>query len=445
MSDDEVKKEDESSKDMEPITEEKVSVEERKKGSDGKFLNGFLTGVLGCALISLILIFVVRGNLQAKGVENEAGTEVTSTDAAVSMNDIEKKLESLETVINNYYYYDDTIDMNAIADEIFATYIAGLDDKYSRYYTEDEMNKMMDGVTGTYCGIGAVVSQYETGEIVVILPYEGSPAAEAKLQPGDVILSIDGTVLTGMTLEDAVAIVKGEEGTSASFKIKRDEEEFDVDITRRQIDVPTVSSELKEDNIGYIHISSFDFSTVDQYTKAVDDLIEQGAKGIIFDLRNNGGGALTSVVDMLDYILPEGLLVYMEDKYGNRSDYYSKEGCIDENIPMAVIINGNSASASEVFAGALQDYGRAEIIGTQSYGKGVVQNIIPLTDGSGLKLTIASYFTPLGRNLDGTGIEPDQVVELPTDDASYDEYGYLLDECDTQLNTAVEYIKGQIE
>lgn len=414
-----------------------------KKNDDGSFLKGLLVGVLICSLAALVTLFAVKGSAEKK--DNDSGKEVTSTDAQASMGDIENKLDSLEEIINQYYYYSDDVDMNDIADDIYKAYVAGLEDKYSTYYTADEMNAKMESLNGSYCGIGAVVSQYDSGEVVVLLPYEGAPASEAGVKPGDILLSVDGTILTGMDLESAVTLVKGEEGSSAVFKIRRGEEEFEISITRRQVDVPTVSSEMMDGNIGYIYISSFELATTEQFKKAMDDLLNQGAKGIVFDLRDNGGGALDSVIDMLDYLLPEELLMYVEDKYDNRKNYYSDENCVDENIPMAVVINGNSASASEVFTGALQDYKRAKIFGTKSYGKGVVQNLIPLSDGSGIKLTIAEYFTPLGRNFNHNGIEPDVAVELPEEEEAYDERGFLKAEYDTQLNAALEYIQGEIK
>lgn len=414
-----------------------------KGNNGGSFLKGMLTGVLICSLVALIAMYAATAAAQKRVKQPYQVPE--SSEAQASMDDIENKLKSLQELINQYYYYSDEVDMNMIADEIYSAYINGLEDKYSAYYTADEMTSRLESVNGSYCGIGAVVSQYDSGEVVILLPYEGSPAAEAGLRQGDIILSIDGTSLTGMELDSAVAVVKGEEGSSAVFKVKREEEEFEVTITRRQVDIPTVSSEIKEGNIGYIQITSFELATVDQFTQAVDKLIEQGAKGIVFDLRDNGGGALDAVLDMLDYLLPEGLLMYVEDKYDNRKNYTSDKNCADEKIPMAVLINGKSASASEVFTGALQDYERAKIFGTKSYGKGVVQNLIPLSDGSGIKITIAEYFTPKGRNFDGNGIDPDEVVELPQEKEAYDENGYLKEGYDTQLNAAVKYLKEKIE
>lgn len=431
--------------------------QEIRKSNDG-FLKGLMVGILLCALVALVIMCCVedrnkKENGQEAVVENEKNdnnlvSSIGTSDSAekdTSLSDVEDKLLELQKYVDTYYYYEDDIDMSSVAEGIYGAYIDGLEDPYSTYYTAEELSDMMETLTGTYCGIGAVVSQNVNEEVVILLPYEGAPAAEAGLKPGDVVLAIDDTELTGMDLDMAVTLVKGEEGKSATFTIRRGEEIFEVDIVRRKIDIPTVSYEMKEGNIGYVSITSFDTITVEQFTTAVDDLLAQGAEGLVFDLRDNGGGSLDSVVEMLDYLLPECMLLYMEDKYENRQNYYSEEGCIDENIPMAVLINGNSASASEVFAGALQDYDRAEIIGTKSYGKGVVQNLMPLGDGSGIKLTIALYFTPLGRNFNNNGIDPDVTVELEVDESSYDENGFLKDECDTQLQSALEYMKEQVK
>lgn len=412
-----------------------------RKG-DGRFAKGVLTGCLFCALLGLLVVCLMSGRL-GDGLAGLTGGENGAEDTVV-MSDVEKKLESLQEIVDMYYYYEDKAELANIEDAIYKAYISGLDDKYTTYYTEEELDSMMENLNGEYCGIGSVVSQNEQGEVVIVLPYEGAPAAEAGLQPGDVLLSIDQELLSGMDLEAAVSLVKGEEGSKAVFEVRREEEVFEVEITRRRVDIPTVDSEMREGNIGYIIITSFDLTTTKQYKQAIDKLLEQGAKGIVFDLRDNGGGSLDVVVDMLDYLLPKELLLYIEDKDGNRENYYAKDGCVDESIPMAVIINGNSASASEVFTGALQDYNRAKVFGTKSYGKGVVQNLIPLSDGSGIKLTIGSYFTPTGRNFNDNGIDPDVVVELPTEEEAYTQAGYLKEGYDTQLEAAVSYIKEQI-
>ena len=428
----------EENKELETVTES------QRNAGKGLFLSGIIVG-FAATLLVVGGIFIAFQIHRIVTVKDDVSAQVSyDEDSAVNAQTI-KKLQLLEDTVKENFYLSEVTN-EQLEDGMYRGLMEALDDPYSEYYTADEMQKRMESINGSYCGIGAVVSKNEDGGITIILPYENAPAANAGLQPGDIILSIDGTDLSGMELEQAVTLVKGEEGTSAVFKVRRGEEEFETTITRQQVNVPTVSYEMKEGNVGYIYISSFEMSTPEQYKNAIDDLLNQGAEGIVFDLRNNGGGALDAVIDMLDYILPEELLMYVEDKFENRKNYYSEAECIDETLPMAVIINGNSASASEVFTGALQDYGRAKIFGTKSYGKGVVQNLIPLNDGSGVKLTIAEYFTPLGRNFNNNGIDPDETVELPDESQTeaYDEKGYLKEGYDTQLNAAVSYIQSQI-
>lgn len=400
---------------------------------------GIAFGILFSAIIVLACVVFFWGKLRVV-----KDSEINDTQQNVSIADMERKMEELQSYISKYYYYTDDIDMEELADEVYKGYISALNDKYSAYYTDEELQSTLENIEGTYCGIGAVVSSNDSGQVVIVEPYEGSPAAEAGLKVGDIILSIDGTELTGMQLEAATKLVKGKEGSSAIFKILRDGEEFEKNITRREVILPSVSYEMKEDNIGYVYISGFESNTAEQFKSAVDDLLQQGALGLIFDLRNNGGGLLDTVIEMTDYLLPEGLIMYIQDKYENRKNYSSDEACIDENIPMAVLINGGTASASEVFTGALQDYKRAMVFGTKSYGKGVVQQMFSFYDGSGLKLTTAEYFTPLGRNFNNNGIDPDEVVELPTQEEAYQANGSLKEEYDTQLNRAVEYIREQM-
>lgn len=251
-----------------------MNIEDKNPDLKSSFQKGLITGLLICSLFALIFLFVAKGGIHP--VQKQTETDQTSGDTQVSMSDIEKKLESLESLVDEYYYYSDDMDTSAIADKVYAAYIAGLEDKYSEYYTADEMQKRMESINGSYCGIGAVVSKNEDGGITIILPYENAPAANAGLQPGDIILSIDGTDLSGMELEQAVTLVKGEEGTSAVFKVRRGEEEFETTITRQQVNVPTVSYEMKEGNVGYIYISSFEMSTPEQYKNAIDDLLNQG-------------------------------------------------------------------------------------------------------------------------------------------------------------------------
>ncbi len=430
--------------------DEDIIIEDR--GSNGNFLRGIFVGVMFSvfAFLCVVLLNFFIGSDSSKNTSDSNESKKTSVESSTDSNSktedsrfdaINKKMELIQSTLDLYYYYDE--DMDAVEDSIYSGFLAGLGDKYATYYDEKAYAALMESSNGQYYGIGCVVTQnVETGVITVVQPYKDCPAYEAGLSIGDIILKVNETQVTGMDLSEAVALIKGEKGTFVEITYSRGEEEKTVKVERREINVPTVAYEMKEGNIGYIQISNFDKVTVTQFSEALDDLIAQGAKGLIFDVRSNPGGLYDSVVKMLDTLLPEGVIVYTEDKYQNRSSKESDAQCIE--LPMAVLINGDSASASEIFAGALKDFDWAEIIGTKSYGKGIVQSIIDLKDGTAIKFTVSSYFLPSGVCIQDIGIEPDQNVELPEDEAAYDESGYLKEGYDTQLNTAMEYIKGKI-
>ena len=320
-----------------------------------------------------------------------------------------------------------------------------IDDKYAQYYTPDEYNDFQETNNGQYGGIGAYVSQNsDTGDIVIVNPFDGAPAKEAGIKPGDIIVDIDGTSVVGMELSDAVTLMKGEPDTDVSVKVLRDGEYIDVNITRKVVDVPTVKHEIIENgDIGYIYVSGFDKVTSTQFRQALDDIEAKNAKALIVDIRDNGGGMLDVVVDMLDRLLPEGLLVYTETNQGRDEEYYStNEESYDK--PMAVLINGYSASASEVFAGAVQDYKAGTIIGTTSYGKGIVQSIFSLNkdgDGSAIKLTTARYYKQKGRNIHGIGITPDITVEYNEELVEERDGLYY----DNQMLMAISVLKNEIK
>ena len=410
-------------------------------------LGVFVGVVAGVAIMfTLILMyFKVTGNKISSGNFNYFGSSVAgSSNMEKLLTDDElAKLEAISQWVENNSYYE--FDNEAFVNGIFESYLSSLEgDEYTAYYDREAFESLMKNTEGTYSGIGCVVTQNaENGYVTVVKPYVGSPAYEAGIAIGDIILSANGVEITGMDLNEAVTYLLGEEGTTVSVTYVHDGEEITTDIVRKSIEIPTVEYEMLEDSIGYIEISSFDEKTVQQFEKAINELTNQGVKGLIFDVRSNPGGLYTTVCSMLDTLLPEGVIVYTEDKAGNKE--YEESDASEIDLPMAVIINGNSASASEIFAGALQDYDKAEIIGTQSFGKGIVQSVIPLGDGTGIKFTISAYFTPKGVCIHGVGITPDQVVEIPVTDEAYDENGYLLDEYDTQLNAAKEYIKEQIK
>ena len=346
-----------------------------------------------------------------------------------------QKMELLNSLIDRYYIGD--VDETDLSEGVYKGYIEGLGDPYSVYYDEEETKQMSESLSGEFGGVGALMSQdRETGVITVLQVYDGSPAQEAGMRDGDTLYKVEGEEVTGEDLSDVVSKVKGEKGTQVTLTVLRadtgDEEE--LTITRDTIEAQTVSHEMKETNVGYIRITEFDTVTYEQYKEALEDLEDQGMERLIVDLRSNPGGNLDTVCDILDLMLPEGLIVYTEDKNGEREEYTSdEENQFDK--PLVVMMNGYSASASEIFAGAIQDYGLGQIVGTQSYGKGVVQSVFDLQDGTSVKLTIAEYFTPNGRSIDGEGITPDVEVEYQYDENNPD--------ADNQLEKAMEVVAQQ--
>lgn len=347
----------------------------------------------------------------------------------------EEKLSVLKGLIDENYIGD--VDEEALEEGIYKGYIQGLEDPYSVYYNEEETKDLYEMTEGEYSGIGAVLSQdLESGVITLVQIYEGSPAAKAGLKDNDILTKVGDIEVTGMDLSEVVTYIKGEKGTDVDLTVLRgeDAEEITVTATRDTVEAQTVKYEMLEGQTGYLSVSEFDSVTYAQYEEALNELTDQGMTGLIVDLRNNPGGNLNTVCEMLDLVLPKGTIVYTEDKDGKRETATSD----DEhqiNVPMVVLVNGNSASASEIYAGAIQDYGIGKIVGTQTYGKGVVQQIFDLGDGTSVKLTIAEYFTPSGRNIDGEGITPDVEVEYEADENN--------PEADNQLEKALEVMKEE--
>lgn len=362
-----------------------------KKGFLVGMLTGAAIGIAGCVLGIMI---VIGGN--------GSGREMLG---------IMRKVLVLEQYIDAYYL--NGTEGLEMSEGIYKGFLESLGDPYSVYYTQEEYADLLETTTGTYCGIGAVVSQnVDTGIITIVEPYEGSPAAEAGLLPGDIIYKVEGEEVTGEDLSQVVANMKGEEGTQVNISVLRGNEVIDVTITRRQIEIETVAYEMLDNSIGYIEVSSFDGVTDEQFREALADLEKQGQKGLIIDLRGNSGGRLDTVINMLDRMLPEGVVVSTKTgEEGGGETYYSTD---EEQFtkPLVVLIDANSASASEVFAGAIQDYKTGKLVGTTSFGKGIVQTLYQLDDGSAVKLTTSEYFTPDGRNIHGEGLTPDVEVEL---------------------------------
>lgn len=355
---------------------------------------------------------------------------------------VQEKLTEIEGLMNNYYL--DELDEEQIETWLYKGAVAGLGDPYAAYYTEEEYQSLRDSTNGSYCGIGVEISQnMNTGIVTVVRVFEDGPAMEAGLLPGDILYKVGDTEVTGMDLTMIVSLIKGEENTQVTVSVVRDGEAdyLELSVERRTIEIQTVGSAMLEDQIGYISITSFDDVTTAQFNKALDELEAQGIKGLVVDLRDNGGGLVSSVCAILDRLLPEGLIVYTEDKYGNREEETSDaEHYFDK--PLAVLVNGNSASASEIFAGAVKDYGIGTLVGTKTFGKGIVQKIYPLHDGTAVKLTVSKYYTPKGNNIHEIGIEPDVEIEL------YEELKkevLVPFEEDNQLQKAIEVLKEEIE
>lgn len=388
---------------------------------------GFLQGALCGALAILLVAGLISCGMGTYGIR--LGGQKHS-------GEIDNKISGLRELIDARYLGE--VDDSELEEGLYKGLISGLEDPYSVYYDEEETKKLVEATEGEYDGIGAVLTQnMDTGIVTLVQIYEGSPAMEAGLKDDDILYKVGDMEVTGMDLTEVVSHIKGEKGTEVSLTVLRGENNEEVTVTavRNTIQAQTIEYEMKDDKIGYIAVSEFDLVTYAQYKDALTDLEGEGMKGLIVDLRNNPGGNLSTVCEMLDLMLPEGLIVYTEDKEGNREEMESDEES-QFHLPMVVLMNGNSASASEIYAGAIQDYGIGKIVGTQSYGKGVVQQIFDLKDGTCVKLTIAEYFTPKGRNINGTGITPDVEVEYEKNEED--------PEADNQLDKAVEVLKEQL-
>lgn len=415
----------------EKFLEEDEQKAEKREKQKGGFWKGFF-----CASLVFIVVAVVTfaagtavRSLLWQGSYGEDGALVTQKEETL------EKLGLLESYIRGYYL--DEIDDEMLQDYLYYGLVAGLGDPYAAYYNEEETMSMLDSSSGSYCGIGAVFSQnMVTGVITVSKVYEGCPSYEAGLLPEDILYMVEGEEVTGEDLTNVVTKIKGEEGTEVTLTMIRGEDTIDFTMKRQMIEVPTVEYEMLPDSVGYIMISEFDGVTDTQFHDALTDLQSQGMKSLVIDLRNNGGGSVEAVSNIADELLPEGPIVFTEYKDGERVERSSDAACLD--LPMAVLMNGNSASASEILAGALQDYESATIVGTQSYGKGIVQSIIDLQDGTALKLTTAKYYTPNGNNIHGIGITPDVEIDLPEELKTKVEISF---EEDVQLLKAKEVLQ----
>lgn len=403
-----------------PETEQDSVKKEKKKHP---FRNGFLSGVAVCLVIALMVVIVKETMLHStvgSGFMTKHGVE---------------KVNLLSDVIDQYYYKDITDEEKM--EGIYKGLMSSTNDKYTDYYSPKEFKDLMVTMEGDYGGIGATLSQDKvTKEVSVVEVYEGSPAARAGLERGDIVISVDGHLGTDESLDDFVQRIRGEEGTSIEMVYKRGDQEHTIEITREEVIVPSVSHRMLDDKIGYIRISSFVNGTQKDFEDALADLQSQGMQGIVFDMRDNGGGMVDSVVAILDDILPAGTVVYTMDKSGKREDYTSDDAKKIE-IPVTVLVNENTASAAEIFTGAIRDFNYGTIIGTNTFGKGIVQSTVPLSDGSAVKITVATYYTPSGECIHEKGIKPDIELEFSYADENPTEYDELKD---NQVQKAMEVL-----
>lgn len=431
----------EEKEEMQPWSEAEVNGTEayrehiRHKAAKGGFFKGLLLGIFGsCAVfVCAALVF---------GMHITGATEKNKLSNNVLTEEVTAKLNRLIGEIGLYYYEDVNVDQ--LVTGIYKGLFEGLDDPYSAYYTEDEYEEMMISATANYYGIGAgLLQDKDSMQVTIQRVYEGSPAEKAGLQKGDTIVQVEDVTATSVELSELVTKIRGEEGTTVHIKIYRegDTDYREFDVVRGNVNIPTVSHKLLDGNIGYIQIVEFAKNTAVEFEEAVNDLQSQGMQGMVIDLRDNGGGMLNTCQEMLDAILPEGVVVYTEDKYGNRQDLTSDaEHYMD--IPITVLVNGNTASASEIFAGAIRDFEYGTLIGTQTFGKGIVQNMKQLEDGSAYKMTVSRYFTPCGDNIHKIGIQPDIELEYEySGDTEADTYDEMKD---NQIVKAIEVLRGEI-
>lgn len=397
--------------------------------------NGFWPGFLAGFMVTLLLVV---GIWSAKSIySNIFGSKeaMAGKGDAVTTSEAFKKIQKIEGIIDDYYYKEEDIDAGKMQDGMYAGLVDSLGDPYSVYYNEEELTELLESTEGIYYGIGAYMTTDKTTNCAMVTgTIADTPAEEAGLRPGDLVMEVDGENVQGLTLDEVVAKVRGNEGTSVHLTIYREGESdfLEFDITRRKVESPTVTYEMLEQDIGYIQITEFDDVTTDQFTDAYATIKGSNAKGLIIDLRGNPGGNVDTVVSIARQLLPEGLIFYTENKTGKREEY-SCDGKNEIQIPLVVLVDSYSASASEILSGAVKDYGIGKLVGTTTFGKGIVQRVISLSDGTALKLTESAYYTPSGKNIHGIGIDPD--VEI-----AFDGDAYYNDGIDNQLEKGKEVL-----
>ena len=418
-----------------------------EKEAKNKFWKGVLVGALVTAFAGFAVVGFATGIwIIGRRTSESQSIQATGTDAnKLDMKKIEPKLQYMEALIDKYFLFDENMTeeeqkKNGTAEDwIYRGYMYSLNDPYSVYYDKDEYTSLNEENSGTYCGIGVQVSQnVYTGIITAVKVFKDSPAQEAGMLPGDILYKVEDIEATGEDLSLLVSDhIRGEEGTKVHLTVYRQstDEYVEMDVERRMVENPTVEYEMLENKAGYISLSSFEEVSSEQFKKAVDDLTAQGMEKLIVDLRNNGGGVVQAAKEIADYLLPDGKTIVSFKGKGIDDSTYSSDDGHEVDVPIVLLVNGESASASEVLTGALKDNNWATIVGEKTFGKGIAQGVFNLPDGSGLKLTTAYYYTPSGECIHKLGIEPDVTVALAEDLKSKIE---IPKDEDNQLQTALE-------
>ena len=427
-------------------------MKDNKKFFLGVFIGMIVMVLLAVGLVDLafqnrnvrmLLFDTVKKMSTISSEETESEKSGKVSGAAIDWNKVTDKEEEIYNTIDDYYL--NGIDNDKMKDGIYKGMVDSLGDPYTVYYNSEEYKQFTSSSSGTYSGIGVAVSQnVTTGAITIVKTFKKGSGEKEGMKPGDVIYKVEGKKIEGLELSKVVSMIKGEEGTFVKVTVLRDGKEIEFNLERKKLEVDTVNYRMEDRSgkkIGYISVSEFDEVTASQFKSAISELSKEGMEGLVIDLRDNPGGLLDVTCEMLDRMIKKGLLVYTVDKYGKRVD----EDATDSDSfdkPVAILVNGNSASASEVFSGAMKDYKAATLVGTKTFGKGIVQSIVPFGDGTAMKVTVSKYYTPNGVNIHGTGIEPDVVVELSKDATKNGKYDRKYD---NQLTKALDVVVDKLK
>jgi len=427
-------------------------MKDNKKFFLGVFIGMIVMVLLAVGLVDLafqnrnvrmLLFDTVKKMSTISSEETESEKSGKVSGAAIDWNKVTDKEEEIYNTIDEYYL--NGIDNDKMKDGIYKGMVDSLGDPYTVYYNSEEYKQFTSSSSGTYSGIGVAVSQnVTTGAITIVKTFKKGSGEKEGMKPGDVIYKVEGKRIEGLELSKVVSMIKGEEGTFVKVTVLRDGKEIEFNLERKKLEVDTVNYRMEDRSgkkIGYISVSEFDEVTASQFKSAISELSKEGMEGLVIDLRDNPGGLLDVTCEMLDRMIKKGLLVYTVDKYGKRVD----EDATDSDSfdkPVAILVNGNSASASEVFSGAMKDYKAATLVGTKTFGKGIVQSIVPFGDGTAMKVTVSKYYTPNGVNIHGTGIEPDVVVELSKDATKNGKYDRKYD---NQLTKALDVVVDKLK